>query len=114
MYMNVVWFDIWVVCCMLWVMIIMVNLFFKLLISFLIIKVEIGLSVDVGLFRSNILGLIVIEWVIIRCCCWLFDRLNVLLCKWFLILFYNVVLCKDCLIILFSLCFFLIFCKCRL
>lgn len=70
-----------VVCCMLCVMIIMVYLVLRLWISFFMVKVEIGLSVEVGLLRSNILGLIVIVWVIIKCCCCLFDKLNVFLCK---------------------------------
>lgn len=78
------------------------------------VKVEIGLSVEVGLLRSNILGLIVIVWVIIKCCCCLFDKLNVFLCKWCLILFYNVVVCRDCFVVLFNVWLFLIFCKCSL
>lgn len=49
---------------MLCVMMIIVYLFFSLRMSFLIFFVEIGFSVDVGLFISKILGFVVSVLVI--------------------------------------------------
>lgn len=33
-----------------------------------------GLSVDVGLLKIMSFGLVIIVWVRVMCCCWLFDN----------------------------------------
>lgn len=83
LWINIMLLDIFLVKCILCViMIIVMFLLVKFLIIFKILFISLGLSVDVGLLNNIILGFIVSVFVIVICCCWLFD--NVCGC-WFLI-----------------------------
>lgn len=63
--------------------------FFNFLIIFIICVVIFGLSVVVGLLNNNICGCIINVWVIVICCCWLFESwsgkwlVNLFKCKCF-------------------------------
>lgn len=95
-----------VVCCMLWVMIMIVYLCLSFFMSCLMWLVEIGFSVEVGLFSSSIDGCRVMVWVMYRCCCWLLDRFSVFCFSLFFILFYSVFWCSVCLMWLVMLVLF--------